>query len=182
MLYWYNSVTGTAANSSFGGSEAYVTTTQTPTFTEFYIYDVEGTWTNSTSTFVQNSITYTVTAQTSGAYGYVRSYSGNNLYVIKGLNSADFAGSDTFLDNPKLSTATRSTVTVSSVAVATTAVENNYIIQGATNADHAVAKNTSIVVGPGERLIINSTTQNNTFSLIGFEDASTAFTPRTFGS
>ena len=182
LLYWYNSVTGTAANSSFGGSEAYVTTTQTPTFTEFYIYDVEGTWTNATSTFVQNSITYTVTAQTSGAYGYVRSYSGNNLYVIKGSNSADFAGSDTFLDNPKLSTATRSTVTVSSVAVATTALENNYIIQGATNADHAVAKNTSIVVGPGERLIINSTTQNNTFSLIGFEDASTAFTPRTFGS
>ena len=73
-------------------------------------------------------------------------------------------------------------MTVSSVAVATTALENNYIIQGATNADHAVAKNTSIVVGPGERLIINSTTQNNTFSLIGFEDASTAFTPRTFGS
>jgi hypothetical protein len=182
LLYWYNSVTGTAANSSFGGSEAYLTTTSTPTFNEFYIYDVEGTWTNSTSTFVQNSITYTVTAQTSGAYGYVRSYSGNNLYVIKGLNSADFAGSDTFLDNPKLSTATRSTVTVNSVAVATTAVENNYIIQGATNADHAVAKNTSIVVGPGERLIINSTTQNNTFSLIGFEDSSTAFTPRTFGS
>lgn len=182
IIYWYNSVTGTAANSSFGGSEAYITTTATPTFNEFYIYDVEGTWTNSTSTFVQNSITYTVTAQTSGAYGYVRSYSGNNLYVIKGANSADFAGSDTFLDNPKLSTATRSTVTVSSVAVATTALENNYIIQGATNADHAVAKNTSIVVGPGERLIINSTTQNNTFSLIGFEDASTAFTPRTFGS
>ena len=182
IIYWYNSVTGTAANSSFGGSEAYITTTTTPTFNEFYIYDVEGTWTNSTSTFVQNSITYTVTAQTSGAYGYVRSYSGNNLYVIKGSNSADFAGSDTFLDNPKLSTATRSTVTVSSVAVATTALENNYIIQGATNADHAVAKNTSIVVGPGERLIINSTTQNNTFSLIGFEDASTAFTPRTFGS
>ena len=182
IIYWYNSVTGTAANSSFGGSEAYITTTTTPTFNEFYIYDVEGTWTNSISTFVQNSITYTVTAQTSGAYGYVRSYSGNNLYVIKGANSADFAGSDTFLDNPKLSTATRSTVTVSSVAVATTALENNYIIQGATNADHAVAKNTSIVVGPGERLIINSTTQNNTFSLIGFEDASTAFTPRTFGS
>ena len=183
IVYFYNSVTGTAANSSFGGSDAYITTTATPTFTQFYIYDVEGTWTNSTSTFVQNSITYTVTAQTSGAYGYVRSYSGNNLYVIKGLNSADFAGSDTFLDNPKLSTATRSTVTVSSVAVATTAVEaDNYIIQGATNADHAVAKNTSIVVGPGEKLIINSTTQNNTFSLIGFEDASTAFTPRTFGS
>lgn len=182
LLYWYNSVTGTAANSSFGGSEAYLTTTTTPTFNQFFIYDVEGTWTNSTSTFVQNSITYTVTAQTSGAYGYVRSYSGNNLYVIKGLNSADFAGSDTFLDNPKLGTATRSTVTVSSVAVATTALEDNYIIEGATNAAHAVAKNTSIVVGPGERLIINSVTNNNTFSLIGFEDLSTAFPPRAYGS
>jgi len=183
IVYWYKSVTGTAANSSFGGSDAYITTTTTPTFTEFYIYDVEGTWTNSTSTFVQNSITYTVTAQTAAAYGYVRSYSGTTLYVIKGINSTDFAGSATFLDNPKLSSAARSTVTVSSVAVAVTAVEaENYIINGATNANHAVAKNTSIVVGPGERLIINSTTQNNSFSLIGFEDSSTAFTPRTFGT
>ena len=32
IIYWYNSVTGTAANSSFGGSEAYITTTATPTF------------------------------------------------------------------------------------------------------------------------------------------------------
>ena len=131
---------------------------------------------------IQNSITYTVTAQTAGAYGYVRSYSGTTLYVIKGKNSADFAGSDTFLDNPKLNSASRSTVTVSSVAVATTAVENNYIIDGAANTANAVAKNTSIVVGPGERLIINSTTNNNTFSLIGFEDSSTSFTPRTFGT
>ena len=182
ILYWYNSDTGTATNSSFGGSDAYFTTTTTPTFTEFYVYDVEGTWVNGSSSFVQNSITYTVTAQTAGAYGYVRSYSGTTLYVIKGTNSADFAGSDTFLDNPKLNSASRSTVTVSSVAVATTAVESNYIIDGATNAAHAVAKNTSIVVGPGERLIINSTTNNNTFSLIGFEDSSTSFTPRTFGT
>ena len=35
---------------------------------------------------------------------------------------------------------------------------------------------------PGERLIINSTTNNNRFSLIGFEDSSTSFTPRTFGT
>ena len=39
------------------------------------------------------------------------SYSGNNLYVIKGINQQTLL-SDTFLDNPKLSTATRSTVTV----------------------------------------------------------------------
>ena len=35
-------------------------------------------------------------------------------------------------------------------------------------------KLTSLVIGPGERVVINSTTQNNVFSLIGFEDASVA--------
>ena len=46
-------------------------------------------------------ITYTVTAQTAGHIGVVRSYSGTALYVIKGIGSADFAGSDTFRDVPK---------------------------------------------------------------------------------
>ena len=45
-----------------------------------------------------------------------------------------------------------------------------------------INKITSIVIGPGENLIVESATQNNVFSLVGFEDASTAFTTRVFGA
>ena len=127
-----------------------------------------------------NRITYTVTAQTTGPYGYVRKYDGTSLYVVKGIGSADF-GTDTFRDVPKLGTAARSTVTVNSVAVATTALEvENYIVDGVTNGANEVDKITSIVVGPAERLVINSTTQNNAFSLVGFEDVTTGFTTQAF--
>ena len=92
-------------------------------YDEIYVYDIEGTWTNSTSSFLFNGVTYTVTAQTSGAYGYVRSYAGAVAYIIKGINSADFTTSSVFQDNPKLGGASRTAVTVNSIDVATTAVE-----------------------------------------------------------
>jgi len=165
----------------YGGSDRLFTLSTNSTFTEFYVYDIEGTWTNSSDSFSTAGTTYTVTGQTSGPFGYVRSLSGTTLYVIKGVGSADFAGTDTFYDAPKDSTAQRSLVTVSSVDVATNALENeNYIVVGATNSANNVDKITSLVVGPGERVVVNSTTQNNAFSLVGFEDLSTAFETRTF--
>ena len=48
------------------------------------MFDITGTWVNSTDTFSDAGTTYTVTAQTAGAYGVVRSYSGTALKVIKG--------------------------------------------------------------------------------------------------
>ena len=79
-----------------------------------------------------------------------------------------------------MNTADRSTVTVSSVGVATTALEDNYLVKDVSNGNKEIDKITSIVIGPGERLVVESATQNNTFSLIGFEDASTAFTVRNY--
>lgn len=183
LLYWYNGTTGTAANSSFGGSDAFVQTDSTPTFKEFFVYDVDGTWANSTDTFTVGGVTYTVTAQTVEPYGYVRSYSGTTLYVCKGIGSGDFAGTDTFQDNPKLITGTRSTVTVSSVDVAVAAAEaENYIVVNHANAANNDEKLTSLVVGPGEVVIVNSTTQNNVFTLLGFEDSTSSFTTRMYGN
>ena len=84
---------------------------------------------------------------------------------------------------PASNTATRSTVTVSSVDVASTAVEvGNYLAKDVANGNNEIDKITSLVIGPGERLIVESATQNNVFSLIGFEDNSTALTTRVFGS
>lgn len=182
-LYFYDGNTGSNAGAGYGGATRFFNTSTNVTFDEFYVYDVVGTWTNSTDTFTKGEVTYTVTGQTVEPYGFVRSYSGTTLYVVKGEGSADFAGTDTFQDAPKLATASRSTVTVSSVAVATNALEaENYIAVDHANAANNVEKLTSLVVGPGERVVVNSTTQNNVFSLIGFEDTATSFGVRAFGS
>lgn len=182
LLYFYDGGTGTAGNSVYGGSTRNMTISTTFTYLDMFVYNVKGTWTNGADTFTSAGTTFTVTAQDVQPYGYVRSYSGTDLKVIKGINSPDFAGSDTFRDAPRQLAADRSTVTVSSVDVATTALEDaSYLVNGVTNGNNEVDRITSIVVGPGERLIVNSTTANNSFNLIGFEDASTALSTRVFG-
>ena len=181
-LYFYDGGTGTASNANYGGSDRSIQISDTYEYTEFYIYDKDGTWVNNTDTFEEGGVTYTVTAQTAGPFGYVRDYSGTTLTVVKGVGSADFAGSDTFQDVPKQSDGTRTLATVSSVDVATTALEGaNYLTKDKTNAANNVDRLTSLVIGPGERLIVESATQNNVFSLIGFQDASTAFPTRVYG-
>ena len=174
QLYYYETTTGTAANSQYGGTDAAIDANTQYTYTSFFAYDVLGGWTNSTDTFVNEGVTYTVTAQTSGAYGYVRSYSGTALYFIKGEGSPDFAGSDTFRDVPKLAGAARTVATVSSVAVATTAEEaENLIVDGKNLTANSTEHITSIVLAPGERIVVSSATANNAFTAVGFEDAST---------
>ena len=126
-------------------------------------------------------MTYTVTAQTAGAYGFIRSYSGTTAYVIKGTGSADFTTSSTFQDNPKLAGAARTAVTVSSIDVASTAVETQeYLRKDNTLAADSTEEIKSLVIGPGERLIVECAAAEANFVLIGFEDASTALTPRTY--
>ena len=182
-LYYYDGGTGTASNSDYGGIDRLLTISTSYEYDEIYVYDVDGTWTNNTDGFEFNGTTYTVSSQTSGPYGYVRSYSGTDLYIIKGVGSADFAGSDTFQDNPKEGGGTRGTVTVSSVAVAVTAFETQEVIRK----DNAITANTteeikSLVIGPGERLIVENAAADCSFVLIGFEDASTGFTTRTYSA
>lgn len=182
LLYFYDGGTGTASNANYGGSNRSVTVSGSFTYLDAFVYNITGTWVNGADTFTSAGTTFTVTAQDVQPYGIVRSYSGTDLKVIKGAGSAEFAGSDTFRDVPQLLSADRSTVTVSSVDTATTALEDaNYIANGVANGANEVDKITSIVVGPGERVVVNSTTANNSFSLIGFEDASSALTTRTFG-
>ena len=182
LLYFYDGETGTAGNSVYGRSDSTVSLGSNYTYDGFYAYDIVGTWANNVDSFTFGGTTYTITAQTAGPYGYVESFSGTTLTVIKGLNSADFAGTDTFRDVPASDTATRSIATVSSVDVATTAVEaQNYIALNKTNSANNIDKITSIVIGPGERLIVESATQNNMFSLLGFEDATNTFPVKVFG-
>ena len=175
LLYFYDGGTGTAANSAYGGADRYFQISDEVEYSGIYVYDVTGTWTSS-DTFTVEGTTYTTSTVTTGQYGYVYAYSSTNLDIILGPGSAAFSGSETFFDVPALGGASRSKVTVSSIGQAQTALSGDeYLAQGAANANNAVAKITSLVVGPGERVIINSTTQNNTFTLMGFEDLASSF-------
>ena len=182
LIYFYDGGTGTASNANYGGADRIISFTNIYTYPGFYVFDKVGTIVDNTDTFLLDGVTYTITSQTAGAYGYVRDYTGSVLTFIKGLNSGDFSGSDTFRDVPKLNTASRTTATINSVDVASAAVEvSNYLVDGDATGNNEVDKITSLVVGPGETLVVKSTTANNIFSLVGFEDASTSITTRIFG-
>jgi len=182
VLYMYDGGTGTASNANYGGVDRLITFSNIYTYPGVYVFDKVGTIVDNTDTFLLDGVTYTITSQTAGAYGYVRDYTGSVLTFIKGLNSGDFSGSDTFRDVPKLNSASRTTATINSVDVASAAVEvSNYLVDGDATGNNEVDKVTSLVVGPGETLVVKSTTANNIFSLVGFEDASNAITTRIFG-
>ena len=181
-LFFYDGGTGTASNANYGGVDRILNFTNVYTYPGFYVFDKVGTIVDNTDTFLLDGVTYTITSQTAGAYGYVRDYTGSVLTFIKGLNSGDFSGSDTFRDVPKLNSASRTTATINSVDVASAAVEvSNYLVDGDATGNNEVDKVTSLVVGPGETLVVKSTTANNIFSLVGYEDASNSITTRIFG-
>ncbi|ADO99067.1 structural protein [Prochlorococcus phage P-SSM7] len=181
-LYIYDGGTGTASNANYGGVDRFLRFNESYTYPGVYVFDKVGTIVDNTDTFLISDVTYTITSQTAGAYGYVRDYTGSVLTFIKGLNSGDFSGSDTFRDVPKLNTASRTTATINSVDVASAAVEvSNYLVDGDATGNNEVDKITSLVVGPGETIVVKSTTANNIFSLVGFEDASSSITTRIFG-
>lgn len=182
-LYFYDGGTGTASNANYGGIDRSIEMSDEYSYTGFYIYDKVGTLSNNVDTFLVDGVTYTITAQTAGAYGYVKDYTGSVLKFVKGIGSTDFSGSDTFRDVPKLNTEIRTVATVSSVTVASAAVEaSNYLVDGLTNGNNEVDKITSLVIGPGEVLVVKTVTDNNLFSLVGFEDSSDSITTRVFGS
>ena len=176
-FFWYDS-----GDAGYGGADSSFNMSAAFTYNEFYAYDLEGTWVNSTDAFIYDQITYTVTAQTAGPYGTVADYTGTALKVILGVGSAEFAGTDTFDDVPRDNTADRTQATVSSVTTAKAAIAaGTFIANDVTNAANNVDTITSLVVGCGGRIHVRSATQNNTFTLIGFEDASSEYTTRVFG-
>ena len=104
------------------------------------------------------------------------------MKVVLGVGSAEFAGTDTFDDVPKDNAADRTEATVSSVTTAKAAIDTDtFIANDVTLAANGVDNITSLVIGPGQRVHVRSATQNNIFSLIGFEDVSSEFTTRVFG-
>ena len=58
--------------------------------------------------------------------------------------------------------------------------DSNYLVDGDATGNNEVDKITSLVIGPGETVVVNSATANNVFSLIGFEDSTTSFPTQTY--
>jgi len=176
FLYYYDGGTGTAGNNIYGGNDRSLQMSTAYTYEAMYVYDVVGTIAAGSDTFLFNNVTYTISTVTAGAYGYVRDYTGSTLKICLGAGSPAATTSTTFFDNPKDDDAARTEVTVSAVVSGQTDLDaENYIIVGGANAANNVARTTSIVIGPSEKIVVNSVTQNNTFSLLGFEDNSTSF-------
>ena len=99
------------------------------------------------------------------------------------MNSADFTTSSVFQDAPLDSTASRSAVAVSAVQLATTAVDNEmYLRKDNAISDVTTEEIKSLVIGPGQKLIVESNGGFCSFNLIGFEDSSSAFTTRTYST
>jgi hypothetical protein len=145
----------------------------TPNYNTLYIYDLNGSITTGDS-FVVNNVTYTVTAATSGAYGYVHGVSGSAVKVSLGVGSSAFASSNTFFDSPVVPGTDRRLATVSSISSIN--VEDYIFYDRAIDAN-VTHRNTGIVVGPGQSIMVYSTANTISYMLHGFEDVTTDFSP-----
>lgn len=176
QYYYYDANDGT-----IGASNRYFNFTTSYSYTGIRVYDLQGTWTNNVTSITRGNSTFTLTSSTGSKWGYVLGYSGSTLTVAQGVGSAAFAATDTFLDVPIYGDQTRSTVTVNAVATDVTAVDNeDWILYGKTVSANTQEKMTSLVLGPGQTLIVYAATQNISFMLDGFQDTTTELELRSF--
>ena len=176
-LFFYDGTTGANAGAAWGGADRFLTVSTAYTYLEISVYNVIGAWANNTA-FSFNGQGYTLSSKTTGSYGYVRDWdsAGQNLDVILGTNSAGFSGTDTFQDAPD-NIIDQTTATVSSVVTDSTAIgDDQYYVNTKTLAANATERVTSLILGPGESIVVNSATQHNTFILNGFSETSGEFT------
>ena len=146
------------------------TINSSPLYTTIYVYDVEGTMV-STDSFETTTGTNTILTVTSGPYGYVQSASGDTIKVSLGINSTPFIENDTFYDTPREDASVRGTVTVDSVTSSTDINDEDYLFYDKTLASKSTDKNSSIVVGPGQSIVLYSSASDINYVLNGFEDS-----------
>lgn len=176
-LYYFDAGTGTAGNADYGGEDRFISVTSEATFTQIRVYDVVGTWANNVDTFLAGNTTYTVTAKSGGKWGIVKEQIGATLRISLGLNSDPFIATDTFNDAP-LGETLQSLAEINSVDVDVTDIPDTaYLVNTKALSAAGVEKITSLVVGPGQSVVVESSTQHISYNLVGFEDVSTEITP-----
>jgi hypothetical protein len=143
--------------------------TTDPLYTTIYVYDIEGTIA-TTNSFDTTTGSNTITTVTSGPYGYVHSVSGSTIKVSLGLNSSAFTSTKTFYESPREDATARSLATVNSVTAATDIDAEDYLFYGKSLAANTTDKNSSLVIGPGQSVVVYSSAADINYSLNGFED------------
>ena len=95
-------------------------------------------------------------------------------------NSATVSGTGTFnhtfYDSPRTTGASRSIVTVSSLTTATDVNAEDYLFYDKALAGNTTDKNSSILIGPGQSLVVYSAANTISYSLNGFEDSTSDLT------
>lgn len=166
---------------TLGGGDQVLNLSTEYSYGTVYVYDVKGNWTNSSDSITLGQTTFTLTSNAGSKWAYVQEYTGTTLKLTTGDGSADFVGSDTFLDVPFDGSGSRSTVTISTVDVAATALDAaDWIVYDKSISGET--RLTSLVIGPGQALIVYAATQNIMFDYSGFQDSSADITLRSFDS
>jgi hypothetical protein len=172
---YYNDTTPTDGSGGSGTIDI------NPLYSQIYVYDV----TANPSTLAQNdeftagTELQNIDSITTGAYGYVQSWvsSTSKLYVSLGINSSAFAGTNTFYDHPTNPGDARGIATVSSVTANTDTVSSDTLVFKKSVTQNNFDKNSSIVVGPGQVLVVMTETGGDVaYQLNGFEDVTTDYT------
>ena len=84
---------------------------------------------------------------------------------------------------PGINTVYTTPVGVSAIVTATTALDADmYLRKDNAIGDDSSEEVKSLVIGPGQRLLVESNGGNTAFNVVGFEDASSGFTVRTYSS
>lgn len=141
-----------------------------PTFTQIYIYGIQGTPVTG-NTFFVGTASQTVGTVSPGAYAYVRSWDpGTSKLKVFVAGSIAIAASDTFPDSPPVAGTTRAVATVSSVTDATDLADDDYIYHNYAIAANSSNTHSGIVVGPASHLVVYASTGDLTFQVNGFEN------------
>ncbi|ADO97641.1 tail fiber protein [Synechococcus phage S-ShM2] len=172
--YYFDTLDGT-----LGGGDQSLQLSVDYSYDTIYIYDLQGTLTNASDAITLGQTTFTLTSNAGSKWGYVQEIDGTSVNIVTGLGSADFAGADTFYDVPKIGTASRSLATISSIVTAANAIDSVDTIMFDNSVD-AAERLTSLVIGPGQVLMVYAATQNISFDYSGFQDSSSDFTVRSF--
>lgn len=161
------------ANHAQMSENGFLSVDLTPNYDTIYIFDPSKTITTS-DTFAINNVNYTITAVNTGAYGYVTSASGATVKVSLGTGSSSFIATDTFYDSPLSPASDRALATIS--AVSTINVED-YVVYGKSISANSTDRITSLVVGPGQSVMVYSSAADLSYVVQGFEDTTADFTP-----
>jgi hypothetical protein len=145
---------------------------ENPKYRKIYLYDIDGVI-DINDSFTINNVNYTITQVNSGPYGYVQSIDESELKISLGSGSVLFDEDDTFFDSPRINGDERTLATVDSVVSIDL---EDYIVYDKQLSATTVDKNTGIVVGPGQSLMIHSSTGDISYSVNGFEDSTTDYT------